>query len=147
MNVTQEPFARNDTRFTVDLATGDAALTMLGGLVTIATFEGDATLLFDSDFDGTDDAQDNCAFTPNSSQYDSNGDGFGNICDADVNNDCTVNAQDLAIFRLNYFTPFADTDFNGDGWPGITDLGYMRIAFFNPPGPSAFASCDTEASR
>ncbi|MFK7888347.1 MAG: hypothetical protein AB8G16_15915 [Gammaproteobacteria bacterium] len=145
--LTQEPFARNDTRFTIDLVTGDATLTLIDGAVVLATFEGAASLTFDSDGDGIDDLQDNCTYSANASQYDSNGDGFGNACDGDVNDDCIVNGVDLAVFRLNYFTPFPDIDFNGDGIPGIIDLGLLRTFFFQPPGPSGIASCESAAAR
>ncbi|MEM6641280.1 MAG: hypothetical protein AAF610_15435, partial [Pseudomonadota bacterium] len=64
-------------------------------------------------------------------------DGFGNLCDADLNNDNTVNVVDLGIFRSVFFSSDPDADFNGDGTVNILDLGIMRAGFFAAPGPAA----------
>ncbi|MEO1574667.1 MAG: thrombospondin type 3 repeat-containing protein, partial [Pseudomonadota bacterium] len=53
----------------------------------------------DTDGDGVTDDLDNCTLAPNAAQRDSNGDGFGNVCDADLDNDCIVNAVDLGLLR------------------------------------------------
>ena len=92
----------------------------------------------DTDGDGIDDLTDNCTLIANPSQLDTNGDGFGNICDADLNNDNVVNVVDLGLLRLAFFdTGAQDSDFNGDGVTNVVDLGIMRSLFFQPPGPSA----------
>jgi hypothetical protein len=62
----------------------------------------------DSDNDGVPDYQDNCILKPNgplipdaggNSQRDTDGDGYGNICDADLNNfDALVNISDYSGF-------------------------------------------------
>jgi len=44
----------------------------------------------DRDNDGVADRIDNCSAVPNPLQRDSNGDGFGNLCDADVDGDGIV---------------------------------------------------------
>src|SRR5690606_6829295 len=44
----------------------------------------------DRDGDGVPDALDNCIRIPNPDQRDTNGDGFGNVCDADVDGDGRV---------------------------------------------------------
>ncbi|MDH3588073.1 MAG: pullulanase-type alpha-1,6-glucosidase, partial [Gammaproteobacteria bacterium] len=53
----------------------------------------------DSDGDGIADAIDNCSELANTDQRDTNGDGFGNRCDPDFNNDGVVNFTDLAIIK------------------------------------------------
>ncbi|MFK7888542.1 MAG: thrombospondin type 3 repeat-containing protein [Gammaproteobacteria bacterium] len=105
----------------------------------------------DTDADGLPDLLDNCVLVANGpsdgatagvSQYDTDSDGFGNRCDADLNNDCIVNAVDLGLLRAQFFTEGAvDQDFNGDEVVNAVDLGILRTLFFAPPGPSAFASC------
>ncbi|MEM6640810.1 MAG: hypothetical protein AAF610_13015 [Pseudomonadota bacterium] len=93
----------------------------------------------DSDGDGVPDATDNCTLAANPDQTDSNDDGFGNACDADLNNDNVVNFVDLGLLRGVFFTDDADADFNGDGVVNVLDLGLMRQSFFGPPGPSGVA--------
>jgi len=91
----------------------------------------------DTDADGISDDLDNCTLIANPSQLDTNGDDFGNICDADLNNDNNVNAIDLGLFRLAFFaTGASDADFNGDNVVNVLDLGILRLRFFQPPGPS-----------
>lgn len=91
----------------------------------------------DSDGDCVVDIADNCVFIANQDQRDSNGDDFGNACDADLDNNCIVNVSDLGLLRLRFFSADEDADFNGDGVVNVTDLGIMRALFFLPPGPSA----------
>ena len=95
----------------------------------------------DTDSDGVFDDVDNCTTIANPGQIDSNGDGYGNVCDADLNNDCIVNAVDLGIFRTVFFSNDANADLNGDGTVNTVDLGILRTQFFSPPGPSATGAC------
>lgn len=90
----------------------------------------------DTDGDGTTDNLDNCTAVSNASQRDSDGDGYGNRCDADLNNDLLTNSLDLGLFKLTFFTADADSDFNGDGIVNSLDLGLFEKMFFQPPGPS-----------
>lgn len=112
----------------------------------------------DVDGDGVLDANDNCIDVPNSAQMDSNGDGIGNLCDADIAgplgvgfDDCVVNILDLAALRgafgstpksanWNPHADFAGPDGPPDGQVNAIDLGRLRLAFFAAPGPSA-AGC------
>ncbi len=103
----------------------------------------------DSDDDGLLNIDDNCVFVPNPDQTDSNGDGIGNACDADLNGDCSVNFADLADLKSAFFpNPYnADADFNGDGGVNFGDLAVMKATFFiggDPgPGPSGLPNdCD-----
>ena len=108
--------------------------------------------LSDIDSDGVPDHQDNCKLQANgplitdaggNSQRDSDGDGYGNVCDADLDNDCAVNFSDLGLMKSVFFGSESDSDLNGDGVVNFVDLGLMKTNFFEPPGPSGVASdCD-----
>ncbi len=101
----------------------------------------------DSDGDGVNDDTDNCTLVANASQLDSNGDGIGNACDADTNNDCIVNFLDFAPFPPAIFSQPGDAnwnpdvDFNGDGVVNFLDQPLFPQTLFGPPGPSA-NGCD-----
>ncbi|MEO1573593.1 MAG: LamG-like jellyroll fold domain-containing protein [Pseudomonadota bacterium] len=98
----------------------------------------------DTDADGVPDTMDNCIDIANPDQRDSNGDGFGNRCDADLNDDCIVNVVDLGLLRSVFFTADDDADLSGDGIVNVVDLGLMRSLFFQVPGPSGQSTlCDS----
>ncbi len=94
----------------------------------------------DDDGDGVDNLFDNCSAVANPDQRDTDADGFGNVCDPDLNNDFIVNFQDLGLLRSAFFSTNADADFDGDGVVNFVDLGVMRSFFFQPPGPGPYAS-------
>ena len=95
----------------------------------------------DTDNDGFADNADNCTDIQNVNQIDTDGDGYGNICDADLNNDGIVNTNDLNRFRSLFAKLGAglDGDFNGDGMVNVSDLATFRSLFGKAPGPSGFA--------
>ncbi len=102
----------------------------------------------DTDQDGIVDAADNCNLIPNGPavpdaggniQRDTDGDSYGNICDADLNNDTFVNSLDLGLFKLVFMAADTDADLNGDGFVNSLDLGLFKNLFFQPPGPSGLA--------
>ena len=106
-------------------------------------FELDETA--DLDGDGVLDALDNCMQAPNGPtipdaggniQLDSNGDGYGNLCDADLNNDGVVNGLDVGPFVAQFGTAGPDADFNGDGIVNGLDVGPFVNSFGQAPGPS-----------
>jgi hypothetical protein len=97
----------------------------------------------DTDGDGFADSGDNCTLVVNADQRDTNGDGFGNVCDGDLTNDCVVNVGDIARMREVFFTNDADADLNGDGIVNFADLTRLRAGLFQPPGPSGLANCAT----
>ena len=100
----------------------------------------------DRDGDGIDDNLDNCAVVPNADQRDTSlagvGDGYGNICDADLDNNGTVDLSDFSLFRAAFgvtapLTPAQeDADFNGDGNVNLSDFSILRSFFGNAPGPA-----------
>jgi hypothetical protein len=91
----------------------------------------------DADRDGIADGADNCIEVSNHDQRDSNGDGYGNACDADLNQDGRVNFADLAMFRQRFSTNDPHADFDGNGAVNFGDLARFRSLFGKPPGPSA----------
>ncbi|NND61420.1 MAG: peptidoglycan DD-metalloendopeptidase family protein [Gammaproteobacteria bacterium] len=97
------------------------------------------------DNDGFMDHLDNCMTVANPSQLDSNGDGYGNACDADINDDGIVNFADLNQLKLAMFSAVGDAnwnpaaDFDGSGTINFVDLLTMKTQFFGAPGPSAYA--------
>lgn len=102
----------------------------------------------DSDHDGVPDELDNCldvangASGPGESQRDTDGDGFGNVCDADLNNDSMANFVDLAIFQQSFAATEGDeafeanADFDGDGTVGLDDYSVFLQSWLLAPGPS-----------
>ena len=127
-----------------DAALGDTVLNVAGA----AAGETDATAIAvteitftDSDGDGVEDFADNCTVVENASQCDSDGDGFGNHCDADFNNDGFVNFVDLGLLRVGFFgtsdePDYNELDLNCDGAINPMDLGVFRTLFGSTPGPA-----------
>lgn len=117
-----------------------ATLTFLLVLaVPAVSFAGAAT---DSDGDGVFDWFDNCLNVSNTAQVDSNGDGCGNRCDADADNNGVVGAGDFALWKAGFgnaspgppFNP--DVDFDVSGVIGAGDFAIWKSSFGGPPGPS-----------
>ncbi len=90
----------------------------------------------DSDLDGIANNEDNCSRKTNANQRDTDGDGYGNVCDADLNNDGIVNAADSSLFRAAYGSSNANADFNGDGVVNAVDSSMFRSLYGATPGPS-----------
>jgi subtilisin family serine protease len=122
-----------DTRTGAGLIQADAALSLLVAPP-------------DTDGDGIEDSLDNCLLEPNgpsvpdaggNSQLDADADGFGNICDGDLNNDGIVNFADLGILKAVFGSTDPVADLNGDGLVNFADLALLKAAFGRPPGPGA----------
>ncbi|MEM9387033.1 MAG: hypothetical protein AAGA68_18365 [Pseudomonadota bacterium] len=90
----------------------------------------------DADGDSVSDGLDNCSETPNADQRDSNANGFGNACDADLNDDCSVDIRDWLVMRGVLGTGNADADLDGDGIVNVTDARLLLERRLQPPGPS-----------
>ncbi len=125
-----------------------------GGPDLFYQFESGALAEDDDDMDGLGNSEDNCLLVPNPGQLDTNGDGFGNVCDADITGpggveDCAVNFLDFTALTNAFFsTPPSPTwnpnaDINNDQIVNFADLAAMISLFFAPPGPSGLPNaCD-----
>ncbi len=100
----------------------------------------------DTDADGAPNIADNCRLKANNTgaaaQCDSDGDGIGNRCDGDLNNNGATNAQDTSMFRprLGMAVPgpvFDKADFNCNGIVNAQDTSIFRTLLGAPPGPGA----------
>ena len=90
----------------------------------------------DTDSDGVNDDNDNCTLKSNPIQLDTNGDGYGNMCDADLDQSGFVDFADLTLFSTAFFTDDADANLNGTGTVDFADLTLFSGSFFQAPGPS-----------
>ncbi len=91
----------------------------------------------DTDGDGVPDDVDNCTLAANTDQFDGDGDGYGNRCDGDFNNDGFTNAQDSILLRQSIGTGDFVTDLNHDSFVNAQDVTIFRKLLGKPSGPSA----------
>jgi len=103
----------------------------------------------DGDGDGVPDGRDVCREHPNPDQRDSDGDGLGNLCDADVDGDGWVTTSfgraerpgDVERIALTAkalaYDPHHDLD--GDGRVDRRDVSLAHVTLFQRPGPGARA--------
>ncbi|MEW8000867.1 MAG: RHS repeat-associated core domain-containing protein [Candidatus Thiodiazotropha endolucinida] len=109
----------------------------------------------DRDNDGVADSEDNCSLLANPGQVDTDGDGYGNRCDTDLNNDGVVDNTDLALFAQTYNTRAVGgrpngrqynpmMDFNNDQAVNPLDLWIFKVWFFSSEGPGPGAIDQTD---
>ncbi|MCC6640065.1 MAG: right-handed parallel beta-helix repeat-containing protein [Deltaproteobacteria bacterium] len=107
----------------------------------------------DRDADGVLDPVDNCLEDANGAlagpnvQLDADGDGIGNVCDADLNQDGFVGIPDFGIMLPCYLKsvgpgkgPAGDpecreSDMDGNGVVQVQDFLYFLFGYNAPPGP------------
>ncbi len=115
----------------------------LGGLVSSQLFAA-----VDNDMDTVSDTVDNCTEVANPSQLDSDGDGFGNRCDTDLNNDGGTNFNDLDALKASIFSEGnSHTDLTETGFTGFPDLAVMKKNFLQSPGPGNGGSITAPVSE
>ena len=113
------------------------------------TWTLNATVVPDTDGDGISDNLDNCTLVPNPTQLDANADGYGNICDADINNSGTVTSSDFGLLRsvlgqaIGASATAAAADMNGSGTVTSSDFGLLRARLGTVVGPSGLACAGT----
>jgi len=91
----------------------------------------------DPDGDGLVDWNDNCRDISNPAQQDTDGDKYGNACDADFNNDNIVNSLDIGLFKQMFLTTGdVQADLNGDQLVNSLDIGLFKARFLQPVGSS-----------
>ena len=140
----------------VRITSGNAALgagVNDGGATDLVVMDdfiySEPVVLPDTDGDGAPDAADNCILLANPTQLDANRDGYGNACDADLNNSFLVTAADFAILRsvLNQSAASsaaaADADLNGSGTVTAADFAILRARLNTAPGPSGYPCAGT----
>ena len=120
---------------------GCTALLTIG--LSFGSFAGSAP---DADGDGVPDAYDNCVDIANGplastgncdAQEDYNTNGYGQVCDADLNEDGGVGLDDMGILLNNLNAGAGNTaDLNCDGGVGLDDMGRLLNSLNLTPGPS-----------
>lgn len=130
-------------------AAGALALAIVGA--SLSTTAGSNP---DADADGVVDLVDNCLGVPNPVnaqgwQDDCDLDGFGDQCDADLNNNGISNSQDFGAFGATYFKVVGDptwnhcADMNANGAVNGQDFGLFGARYFKEPGPSGLKCAST----
>lgn len=90
----------------------------------------------DTDGDTVLDNVDNCRLTANQNQIDTDGDGIGNSCDPDFNNDCVVNFVDYSAMTAVFLSTDSPLfDLTGDGVVNFLDVSVFTDYFLAEPGP------------
>lgn len=97
----------------------------------------------DEDQDGVEDTADNCLGVFDPEQRDTNRDGYGNLCDADLENGGFVDFVDLDLLKSVFFSDDDDADLDDNGLVDFVDLGLFKALFFQPPGPSGLSCAGT----
>lgn len=128
------------------------AITLIAMVVVVCTIEiaraQQCAADIDTDGDGIFDAFDNCIVASNADQRDTDADGFGNICDGDLDDNLFVSTPDVALFRMAFGSSEGDTnynpdaDVNGDGTVGEFDLEAFRNFLWKEPGPSCMSPAE-----
>ncbi len=86
----------------------------------------------DQDSDGVPDASDNAYLTANSGQEDADGDGYGNMVDADFNNDNVVNFSDFNTLKAEWLGSDPVADMNADGVVNFSDYNLLKDRWLQP---------------
>jgi len=139
-------FTSDDPEVAIVDSAGTVRAVGLGTTLIRARYDSKQTsttfsVAVDTDGDSVPDPIDNCRLVPNPTQCDSDGDAYGNHCDADLNNNSFTNAQDTTLFRAQLGLPsepplYNPADLNCNGFVNGQDTTLFRQRLGLPPGPS-----------
>ncbi len=140
----REIFLKNDRLLTQQVTANSISDTyprISGNTVVWVGGDGDSAEIYvatdpDEDTDGVTSSFDNCTVVANELQRDSDGDGFGNKCDADFDNNGYVNYLDFLALVEVYGTSDVHADFDGNGYVNYLDFLALVALYGQPPGPS-----------
>ncbi len=111
------------------------------------------TPVIDDDNDGVWSLNDNCTDVANAAQRDDDQDGYGNICDSDVTQDCIIGGPDTSAVwgRLFSAAPWSPPeegayDVTEDDIVGGPDVSKVSGEWFDPPGPTGRSCADCTAT-
>jgi hypothetical protein len=76
----------------------------------------------DTDTDGVPDALDNAYLTINAGQQDADQDMYGNMADADFDNNGSVGVTDLQYFQSQWLGSDPEADMDSNGSVGVGDF-------------------------
>jgi hypothetical protein len=129
----------------------------IGASVLSALFllpiDGHSGAIQDADGDLVPNQFDNCSVVANgpnqtTNQVDCDLDGYGNRCDADLNQDCATTAADFGLWLGSFGSSVGagscELDFDGNGTITAADFGIFLGKFSatgpaNAPGPTGLA--------
>lgn len=103
----------------------------------------------DGDSDTIPDEWDNCSALSNTSQTDTDQDGYGNACDADYDNNGAVGGSDFSILSGSFLKGLGDpayvaaADCDDNDTIGGSDFSCLSGSFLGSPGPSGLACAGT----
>jgi hypothetical protein len=110
----------------------------------VDNIRAEGAVVADRDSDGVPDGADNCPFTANADQLDSDDNGRGDACECgDQNGDGTVDVLDLVAINLAIFNPILVTplcDANGDGDCNVADIVGANLEIFSQGSTSVCAA-------
>lgn len=116
-----------------------ASAMLLASVFVLSVEAGPDCSVGDNDSDGICDDDDNCLGINNPVQYDADFDGYGNICDYDVNNDCIVGITDItaSIAAFGFPAPHESDTNELNNAVDIQDItGQIALFGVGPIGPS-----------
>ncbi len=122
---------KGDDRIRIFLSAGETVFVVVDGIAKAVTSNYTVSVncspFDDRDDDGIADVNDNCPDDPNPDQADNEGDGTGDICDPDDDNDGTPDFQDC--FPFDGTRSFSIGDHCDDGNPSTADDRFAEDCF------------------